>query len=160
MVHIHFENRQKKVKIDKRVYVLIEKAFKICLKNEIPQHNFEIGVIFLGNDEIRELNRKFRNIDSPTDVLSFPLMETDNGKLIVNSGDRDMESGLLQLGDVIIAPEKALENITGPGHDLESEMVFLAVHGVLHLLGYEHENCDSEEMFRKQELYLKETMLM
>ncbi len=99
----------------------------------------EVAVTFVENDHIQQLNRQFRDMDKPTDVLSFPLDEED------------------ALGDIIISIPKAKEQAEQYGHSFEREMGFLAVHGFLHLLGYDHETEEEEKaMFGRQEQILQE----
>lgn len=87
----------------------------------------EVCLTFVGPDRMRTLNRKFRKTDRPTDVLSFPLLST------VREG-----RARGHLGDIVIAPEVAWRQARRLGHGLERELEVLAVHGFLHLLGYEH----------------------
>ena len=86
-----------------------------------------------GNDQIQKLNRQFRNIDEPTDVLSF------------SSGDIDPETGEIYLGDVVISYARASEQAAAFGHSVEEEIALLVVHGVLHLLGHDHEQADDRQ---------------
>lgn len=109
------------------------------------------------NEGIRQLNREQRGIDKPTDVLSFPLLDYSDGKPLIEAGDIDPDSGMVCLGDIIISVEKALEQADEYGHSREREFAFLAVHGTLHLLGYDHESKDDESiMFSMQESILDE----
>jgi len=90
------------------------------------------------------LNMKYRNIDRPTDVLSFALNEGDEPEIVDGSG-------INMLGDIIISVERATEQAVEYGHSIEREIAFLTVHGMLHLLGYDHmEEVDRVEM-RKEE---------
>lgn len=99
----------------------------------------EVAVTFVDNNQIQQLNRQFRDKDKATDVLSFPLEEED------------------ALGDIIISIPKAKEQAEQYGHSFEREMGFLAVHGFLHLLGYDHETEEEEKaMFGRQERILQE----
>ena len=93
----------------------------------------EISVRFVDNETIRELNRQHRNIDSDTDVLSFPLGE--NGVYDVNP-----VTGAFLLGDIVISVEKAVAQAEEYGHSLDRELAFLTVHSMFHLLGYDHVN--------------------
>lgn len=93
----------------------------------------------------------------PTDVLSFPLIEYSDGKPHIEPGDIDPGSGRVFLGDIVISVDKALEQAQAYGHSGEREFAFLAVHGTLHLLGYDHESREDEEtMFSVQEDILEE----
>jgi probable rRNA maturation factor len=98
----------------------------------------EVVITFVDNERIRELNHDFRQLDKPTDVLSFPLEEED------------------ALGDIIISIPRAREQATEYNHSFEREMGFLTVHGFLHLLGYDHHTDPEEkEMFLRQEQILQ-----
>ncbi len=107
-------------------------ALPCCLTRGFDD-SAEINVTFVNDEEIHILNKKFRDIDSATDVLSFPLGE--NGKY-----DEDPETGAKMLGDVVISVEHAVAQAKEYGHTLNREMAFLTVHSVLHLLGYDHVN--------------------
>jgi probable rRNA maturation factor len=95
-------------------------------------------VTFADNEGIRAINREYRSIDAPTDVLSFPLFEED-------------EAGK-QLGDIVLSLERCREQAEQFGHSFERECAFLTVHSTLHLLGYDHVNSEEEdlEMRRRQ----------
>lgn len=111
-----------------------------------------ICVTFTDEDNMREYNRSHRNIDSPTDVLSFPLVDFKNGEGKLTGADIDPETGLVFLGDVIICVPKAKAQAKEYGHSLKREIAFLAAHSCLHLLGYDHVNgSDAEKMEKMQE---------
>lgn len=125
-------NRQKDIKIPSGIRLLIRRCCHAVLLAENFRENAEVSVSFVTNEQIRQLNQEFRAKDTATDVLSFPLGE--NGVY-----DRNPESGALQLGDVVISVEKAVDQAKIYGHSLQREIGFLTVHSVLHLLGYDHE---------------------
>lgn len=105
-----------------------------------------VSVTIVNNAAIHEMNQEYRQVDSPTDVLSFPLWEPDEEWVI------DEEEEFVALGDIVISIERAQEQAEEYGHSLQREVGFLAVHGFLHLLGYDHEDKEQEkEMFQKQE---------
>lgn len=113
------------------------------------------GVHLTGDIQIQEMNRKFRNIDKATDVLSFPLLIAENGTLEFSDLDRDMETGLIMMGDIVISVEKAMAQAEEYGHSYEREIAFLTCHGMLHLMGYDHENKEDEGlMLSKQKSVL------
>ncbi len=105
----------------------------------------EISLLLTDDAAIQELNRDYRGKDAPTDVLSFPMNEGEDALL--------PEEGNLLLGDIVISLEKAAAQAELYGHSLERETVFLFIHGLLHLLGYDHERgIEAEkEMFAWQE---------
>lgn len=97
----------------------------LALKKEGLKDNYEVGLTYVSKDEIKDLNREYRDIDKVTDVLSFPLIE-------------DFLSDETLLGDVVISYEVAEEQAKDYGHSLEREIMFLFTHSILHLLGYDH----------------------
>ncbi len=122
---------------------VINKAFEI---EQIK--NASCSIIFVDNNYIHKLNKEYRGIDRVTDVISFAL-EDDNQCLVPNQ--------IRLLGDIYISLDKAKEQSQEYGHSLEREICFLAVHGIYHLLGYDHETKEEEKvMFAKQEEVLKE----
>lgn len=148
---VYITNSQKKVKIPTEARTLIKRCCNAVLEYEGFDELAEISVSFVDNESIRELNAEYRDKDSATDVLSFPLGE--DGVYDVNE-----ETGALLLGDIVISMERAMEQAEMYGHSLEREMGFLTVHSMLHLLGYDHENGGEEEriMLEKQEAVLNQ----
>lgn len=125
-------NQQKVVKIPSGLRILIRRSCNAVLEFEKFDMPAEISVSFVDNETIQKLNAEYRNKDSATDVLSFPLGE--NGVY-----DKNEETGALLLGDIVISMEKAMEQARLYGHNLQREVAFLTVHSMLHLLGYDHE---------------------
>lgn len=122
----------------------IEKAALTALKYE--NRTGDLSIQIDTPDRIRKLNRQFRNIDRVTDVLTFPAWEGE-----------DPLSGDGYLGDIMICYERASEQAIEYGHSLRRELAFLAVHGVLHLLGYDHMNEQDDLVMRtKQTAILNE----
>ncbi len=104
--------------------------------------NVEFNVILVDNKKIKELNKEYRNIDDYTDVISFALEDYD----------KSLFDGLRILGDIYISLDKAKEQSLEYNHSFKRELSFLVIHGLLHLLGYDHINKDMEDnMFKKQE---------
>jgi len=134
---ILIDNRQDKVKLDEDIIPLIEEAVEAVLKLEGKSLGYEISISFVDNEEIRELNRIYRNVDKETDVLSFPMGEDF---IQVN-----------MLGDIVISLEKALEQSVEYGHSLKREIIYLIVHSMFHLLGYDHMTEDEKEIMRRKE---------
>lgn len=138
-MRILFDDRQDKVLINEEILKIVEKGIVTVIQMEQLSDNFEVSVSFVDNKEIREINREFRNIDSETDVLSFPM---------------DFEFDLdcdKPLGDVIISLEKALEQSNEFGHSFEREVLYLTVHSVYHLLGYDHIEEKDRGIMREKE---------
>lgn len=119
----------------------------------------ELTVTFVDNERIHELNREYRGIDRPTDVLSFAMNEEGEDEMEIFL-DEEMDDMPNMLGDVIISIPKAQEQAEEYGHSFEREMGFLAVHGFLHLNGYDHETeAEEREMFGRQEEILNRVRL-
>jgi len=116
----------------------------------------EVALTFVDDARIHELNREYRGIDRPTDVLSFSMLEGDEPDIVFDDPE-DGESALSgMLGDIVISLERAKAQSEEYGHSLEREIGFLFVHGFLHLLGYDHETPEDEAvMFAKQEEILR-----
>ncbi|WP_298830256.1 rRNA maturation RNase YbeY [uncultured Planococcus sp.] len=107
----------------------------------------EVSVTFVTNEMIRDINREYRGKDQPTDVISFAMEELGEGETaIIGSPEPRM------LGDIIISLDRTKEQAADYGHSFERELGFLAVHGFLHLLGYDHMTEEEEKkMFSRQE---------
>lgn len=119
----------------------IKSVLKYALKVEKVK-NANFNVIFVDNDYIHKLNKEYRNVDRPTDVISFALEDNKEEEL----------SSIRMLGDIYISIDKAREQALEYGHSLRRELSFLSVHGILHLLGYDHMKKEDEKvMFAKQE---------
>ncbi len=111
--------------------------------------NAEVSITLTNNEHIHELNLRYRGIDRPTDVLSFALNEGEEPEIF----DGPMVD---VLGDIIISVERAVEQAAEYGHSVQREIAFLTVHGMLHLLGYDHmEEADRIEMRREEEFVMK-----
>lgn len=150
-MEILIENEQDKIPFTQEHEDIINKTAKAVLECENFTFDCEISVVITDNENIHALNYEFRNKDSATDVLSFPMLEFDSRHNIIN--DKLETAGSLLLGDIVISLERAKEQAEEYGHSLNREIGFLCAHSVLHLLGYDHE--DSEEsrlvMRRKEE---------
>lgn len=119
---------------DKALKQKIIEIFEIALKETHNKNNIIIDVTIVGRNTIRELNREHRNVDRVTDVLSFPLLENEELK----SDLMQDETIQTELGDIVICKSRAVEQAKEYGHSLEREICFLALHGFLHVLGYDH----------------------
>ena len=115
----------------------VTRVIEAALKAEQVKVPCEISVLFTDNDGIQAINREMREIDRPTDVLSFPMFELEPGVPPEDEDYLDPETGMCPLGDMCISLERAEEQAKEYGHSLERELCYLAVHSVLHLLGYE-----------------------
>lgn len=136
--------------IDQALQDVIPFIIETSLKYEAFPHPCEVSVSIVDNEEIRSINQQFRNIDRPTDVLSFPLLTFAPHEIM----DRN-ELGEVLLGDIIISLEQAQIQAVEYGHSLKREIAFLTAHSMLHLLGYDHMEAQEEkEMFTRQEAIL------
>ena len=124
----------------------LKNVIEYALKHENVE-NAIMNVIIINNERIHKINKEYRGIDRPTDVISFAL---EDDKTFVNADFR-------VLGDIYISIDKVHEQATSYGHSFWRELSFLTIHGVLHLLGYDHmEKSDEKIMFGKQEEILNE----
>ena len=117
---------------------LIKKAAAMALAAEGVDTPCIISVLLTDDAGIHEVNREFRGVDRPTDVLSFPLNELKAGKFDPAMCEKDPETGAVMLGDMMISLERCAEQGDELGHGFEREICYLTVHSVLHLLGYDH----------------------
>ena len=125
---------------------VISRAICAALEHQNVDVACDIYVMITDDEGIRELNREHRELDRATDVLSFPMQELTPGEPINPSPlEIDPETGLYMLGDMVISLERAKAQAQEYGHSLERELAFLAVHSVLHLLGYDHERGEQDE---------------
>ena len=119
---------------------LVRFAIEATLAYEEIARDLEVSVTFTDDEGIRKLNRNFRKIDRATDVLSFPLFDFE--------GEGDALSDELDdmLGDIVLSLERAEAQAEEYGHSFEREVAFLTVHSMLHLLGYDHETSEEDEL--------------
>ena len=136
---------------------IIHDIIPAALDYEQCPYEAEVSVILTDNGSIRELNRDYRQIDAPTDVLSFPMLEFESESDFSHVEDSvedcfDPETGELVLGDIIISVEKVMEQAEKYGHSRERELAFLLAHSMLHLCGYDHmDDAEQKEMERRQD---------
>ncbi|ANF37346.1 rRNA maturation RNase YbeY [Bacillus velezensis] len=130
----------------------VEKLLQFAAEKEGVQDQAEVSVTIVTNEEIREINRDYRGKDTPTDVISFALEEEGEDEVEIVGADMPPV-----LGDIIISADRTKEQAEEYGHSFMRELGFLAVHGFLHLLGYDHMTKEEEEeMFSKQKDLLDE----
>ena len=148
---VYVKNDQNAVKIPVGIRLLIRRCCQAVLTTENFGKDAEVSVTFVSNQEIRNLNKTYRNKDAETDVLSFPLTSEDGTQ------EKNTETGAIMLGDVVISLEMAVKQAQMFGHSLEREVGFLTVHSMLHLLGYDHETSplDDRIMREKEESVLE-----
>ena len=114
--------------------------------------NYYLGVVLVDNKSIHEINKTYRNIDRPTDVISFAFLDNGDDQIKLD------ENGVTDLGEIIISIDKCKEQAVEYQHSFDRESAFLFTHGLLHLLGYDHMKKEDEEvMFKLQDLILEDT---
>jgi len=124
----------------------IKKAVNMALDAEGVDVPCIVSVMLTDDEGIHCVNREFRGVDSPTDVLSFPMNELAPGAFDAEDCERDMDTGAVLLGDMMISVPRCAAQGEEFGHGYERELMYLTVHSVLHLLGYDH--MDEGEMKR------------
>ena len=134
-----------------KIYDSFEKEFNDYYVKIFQELNLKddyiTDVTIVDNETIHKINREYRNVDRPTDVISFAFLDEES--------ERQLKGGPINLGQIIISFQKAEEQAKEYGHSLNREMIFLFVHGMLHLLGYDHMNeKDEKVMFDLQDKIL------
>jgi probable rRNA maturation factor len=131
---------------------LVESILQFAARKENIEKDTELSVTFVDNDRIREINKEYRHKDSATDVISFALEEMGEDEVEIVGAEMPR-----MLGDIIISIERTKEQAEEYGHSFDRELGFLALHGFLHLLGFDHMNEEDEKvMFTKQKEILEE----
>ena len=148
-IKVIITNDQNTVKVPSGLRLLIRRCCNAVLLMEEFGDSAEISVRFVDNEQIKELNNEFRDIDKATDVLSFPLGED-------GVYDHNPATGAALLGDIVISMQRAMEQAEEYGHSLDREVAFLTVHSMLHLLGYDHVNGGLEALRMREK---EETVL-
>lgn len=138
-MNIYFAEEQN---IAEEILRTMEKAAEYCVQLEgVDPEACEVSVSFVSPEEIRELNRDYRETDRVTDVLSFPQYDSPE----------EMTGQIIELGDVVICEEQAAAQAKEFGHSYEREVIYLFVHSILHLLGYDHMEPDEKAEMRARE---------
>ena len=157
-LRLEWSNEQDKVEIPESFFDQLKQLLQLAGEAE-GLTDGEVMLSFVNDEEIHQLNKEYRNIDRPTDVLSFAMQEESDEELdiiyeVENEDDILPFEGVL--GDIIISTERAKSQSEEYGHSLERELGFLFVHGFLHLIGYDHQDEASEAvMTEKQEAVLR-----
>lgn len=137
-MNLLFDDRQEDIEITNEMLDIVKKSIEEVLKEEDLDDNVQVSISFVGDDEIKELNRDFRGVDSSTDVLSFPM-------------DDEFQIEETMLGDVIINTKRVMEQAEEFGHSNTRELSYLTVHSILHLLGYDHIEEEDKVIMRSKE---------
>lgn len=149
-----YEIVYKEIKQEPLYEEIVKNVFEKCFEEEnIQNSKMYITVTFTNPENIQKINKEYRNIDKPTDVLSFPMFEKEEIQEKIKNNDFLHED---ILGDIIISIEKVQEQAREYGHSFERELSYMLVHGFYHLMGYDHiEEKDKKEMRTKEEKILK-----
>lgn len=145
---------------------LIERTVEACVFHEECPYKVEVSITLVNNEEIKLLNKEYRDIDQETDVLSFPLIDFESPGLFDDLDENELsdlfnlDTNELMLGDIVVSIEKAKAQAQEYGHSMERELGFLIVHSMLHLFGYDHmDDAQEKEMFEIQEFILNKVGL-
>lgn len=149
MIEVKYKNTSKMPREEK----LVKKIVENVLKEENINVLYEVYILFTNNDRIQEINREHRQIDKPTDVLSFPMYDKEeiDGYRKIDKEENSKEVHPIILGDIIISVEKVAEQANEYGHTYDRELAYLVVHGMLHILGYDHINANDKKKMRQKE---------
>jgi len=154
---IYVDNRQNKLEITDDFVNKLSEVIEFALKEEEVHIKCEISLLFVDNEEIKEINNDTRGINRETDVLSFPMLEYEDKKVFkeiykdYKFSPADFDGEELVLGDIVLSLEKALEQSEEFNHSYEREASYLVVHSVLHLLGYDHMEEEEKSVMRSRE---------
>lgn len=154
---IYEDNRQEKIEVTEELVNGLKNSIEFALKEEEVDIPCEISLLFVDNDEIKEINNETRNIDKETDVLSFPMLDYPKDKVYKEAykgytfDETFMDGEELVLGDIVLSLEKALEQSKEYNHSFQREVSYLVVHSVLHLLGYDHMEEEEKARMRSRE---------
>lgn len=143
---------------NKKHVALFEEVFASTLEFVGQAEDVEVELEIVSEDEIKEINNQSRQVDSVTDVLSFPALDAEKKSVSAKDYPCDVnpESGVVVLGEIIICQKRAIEQSESYGHSIERELGFLCAHGMLHLFGYDHiEENDEKQMRSAQNEILK-----
>ena len=136
--------------------VWVKKIVQQVLEAEGVAHPYEVSMVFTDSQTVQQLNRDYRGMDEPTDVLAFYMLPQGEGDNFFALPPDEVT----RLGEVIISYPQAIEQAREQGHSTERELALLIIHGILHLLGYDHEEPEEEDEMRKREKELLEKCLL
>lgn len=154
-----------KIPFDFAYAKLAESVVDFCLSHEGFPYEAEVNLTLTDNEQIHQINQEYRQIDRPTDVLSFPMLSYEKpGDFSFLEEEREddfnPDTGEVMLGDIIISVEKVIEQAESYGHSSKREFAFLIVHSMLHLFGYDHiDPADAAIMEPKQRQILEEMQI-
>ena len=139
-INIEYETE---IKLNLPYEDIIETVINESIEYEKCPYEVEVNVILTDNNEIHHINKEHREVDSPTDVLSFPMVDYENPSDFEGIEDNtedyfNPDTGELMLGDIVISVEKVIEQAEQYGHSTKRELAFLVAHSMMHLFGYDH----------------------
>ena len=143
---LYTDNRQNSIEVTDDLINIINEVCDVALKDEEVTIPYQISLLFVDNNEIREINNETRGIDKVTDVLSFPMLDYPENMVFKNVyknkkfNEIYLDGEELVLGDMVLSLERAKEQSIEYNHSFEREVCYLLVHSILHLLGYDHMN--------------------
>ena len=141
---IEFRNIEENVEYNKLIHYVLEECFKT---ENLLNLNVYMSIILTNSEEIRELNKKYRNIDKETDVLSFPMFEKEE----IQNLDKYIGNIPEVLGDIVISIPRVKEQAEEYGHSFERELAYMIVHGFYHIIGEDHIKEEDKVIMRKKE---------
>lgn len=152
-IHLDYEATKQ---LDFDYNKLIDKVVLGCLDYEDCPYETEISILLTDDNEIRDINKQFRNIDKPTDVLSFPAIEYELAGVFSGLeeaiGDYfNPETGELILGDIVISIDRAITQAEEYGHSITREVAFLTAHSMFHLMGYDHMTDEERKVMEEKQ---------
>lgn len=154
---LYTDNRQNKIEVNDELINIINEVCEQSLKAEEMNFPYQISLLFVDNEEIREINRDTRGIDKATDVLSFPMLDYPKDKVFkevykdTKFNEIYLDGDELVLGDMVLSLERAKEQSIEYNHSFNREVCYLVVHSILHLLGYDHMEDEEKKRMRKRE---------
>lgn len=154
---LYTDNRQNKIEVNEELINIINEVCEKALKAEEVNVPYQISLLFVDNEEIRDINRETRGIDKATDVLSFPMLDYPKDKVFkevykeTKFNEIYLDGEELVLGDMVLSLERAKEQSIEYNHSFNREVCYLVVHSILHLLGYDHMEDEEKKRMRKRE---------
>jgi len=144
---INFEDLEENPNYNEIIENVIKRAFE---EEHIDKIKLYVNIILTTPKKIKEINKKYRNIDNETDVLSFPMFEKKEIDLMIKNKNEIEEV----LGDIVISIERVKEQAVEYGHSFERELSYMVIHGFYHLMGYDHMQEDDKKVMREKEEYI------
>lgn len=154
---LYTDDRQNKIEVDDELIRIIGEVCEYALKEEEMDVPYQISLLFVDNEEIKEINRDTRGIDNATDVLSFPMLDYPKDKVFkdvyknMKFNEIYLDGNELVLGDMVLSLERAKEQSLEYNHSFIREVCYLVVHSILHLLGYDHMEEEEKKRMRERE---------